>query len=125
MADHGEVPFAVLGDGSVVIGRFHTRTVRDNTFGDTEVTDWTLLRDGREFTVVDNDGKPSHTYINDLWTRGGETPLTATVDGDRHIVRFFHYYGHHLGSVSGYVTMAFDITAMTATVNADLKFESD
>lgn len=123
----GEVPFAILGDGSVVMARFRTlrRQVRPMSLDDPEVTHWTLALDGRPFEVVAGDGRRPWLPIGGLWRRGEETPLTAHADGEGQSVRYHYYYGHHLGSLDGYVTLTFDLRSMTVTVAKDLTFEAD
>ncbi|GAA2096812.1 hypothetical protein [Actinomadura alba] len=38
-------------------------------------------------------------------------------------MRYFYYNGHHFASVSGFVTLAFDLNARTVTVGTDLEVD--
>ncbi|MBC6457081.1 hypothetical protein [Actinomadura sp. HBU206391] len=120
----GEVPFAVLHDQRTIMARFRT-TLESQGSGwvDAEVTRWTLTCDGRPFKVVAEDDR--EPPIDERWAGGDQTPLATVPDGERHLVRYHYYYAHHFGSVSGDVTLAFDLHAMTVTVDTDLEVDLD
>jgi hypothetical protein len=125
---HGEVPFAILDDQRVIMARFRTtfKPQPAHSLSDPESTHWTLALDGHEFTVIgSDDDQPSWLPIKDSRARGGEDPLPASAHGQRHVVSYHYFYGHHLGSLSGPVTLSFDVHAMTVTVSKDLTFDSE
>jgi len=124
----GEVPFAVLNDGRVISARFRTTVASrpPSSLSDPETTQWTLVLDGREFAVAgQEDGGPGWLPISAAWIGGGKAPLSATADGDGHVVGYDYFYAHERGWVSGPVTLTFDVRSMTVVVEADLSFEPD
>jgi hypothetical protein len=124
----GEVPFAVLGDGRIITARFRTAVTPQplSSLSDPGTTQWVLELDGLEFTMTEGeDGRPSWLPIGSAWARGGTSPLSALTDGERHVVRYDYFYAHHLGWLSGPVTLTLDTRSMTVAVDADLRFEAD
>ncbi|MFI6518591.1 hypothetical protein ACIBF1_23750 [Spirillospora sp. NPDC050679] len=98
----GEVPFARLEDGRVIVGHFRkTYDPSPGTLNDPEQTFWTFELDGRPFEPAAQAKRPP---VSESWTEGAEEPLPAVTDGDRHTVRYPYSYYHHLGSASGEVT---------------------
>ncbi|MFG2004759.1 hypothetical protein ACGFNU_36965 [Spirillospora sp. NPDC048911] len=122
----GDVPFAVLTDKSVIMAEFRTTLESQGPgWDDAEVTWWTLTYNGRPFQVVAENEKDAWLPIGEQWADGGRRPLKARPYGAWEAVSYHHYYAHHFGSVSGDVTLAFDICAMTVGVMANLKVDLD
>jgi hypothetical protein len=124
----GEVPFAVLPDGRVIMARFRTTVTpqRPSSLSDPEHTEWALSLEARTFRVTSADEhEPSWLPIDGRWARGDQAPLPAVADGNRHVVSCDYFYAHHLGWLTGTVTLGFDTQGMTVAVHKNLRFEPD
>jgi hypothetical protein len=125
---HGEVPFVLLPDGRTIMAKFRVihRPQPRWSLSDPESTHWALALDGREFAVTGPvDGRPGWLPISNSWARGGNPPHPALPEDDRLVARYDYVYLHHLGSVSGEVTLVFDVPAMTVTVTDVSTFDAD
>ncbi|MGJ6969157.1 hypothetical protein ACSDR0_45435 [Streptosporangium sp. G11] len=125
----GGVPFAILeAGGGIVMARFRT-TLEPQGAGwdDDEETDWTFTLDGHEFEVIPGDGKTNSLPIDEQWNDPDSDcePLRAHIVGEHHMVKYHYYRANTYGSVSGDVTLAFDLDAMTVAVSADLAYDFD
>lgn len=117
----GEIPFIVLADGRTVMAHYqikHTPQPAHSLSDETSAT-WELTLDGRPLTVQAERG---WLPIDDKWANGDETPLRADAEG---AVTYFYFYAHHLGWLSGNVTLRVDPAALTVLVDARLEFEAD